>query len=86
VAEVIYLGLDTDNKTEDLLLRWLQKAIKWAKIQGDAVAGIEHGLTPDQLARWKKLVLDWELDHSKPDPYEEREEGEGVSKCTRASE
>jgi hypothetical protein len=58
------------------LLRWLEKAIKWARIQGDALADMERGIPQDQLARWKKMVANWDADHSKPNPYEEREEGE----------
>jgi hypothetical protein len=64
------------NFSEDLLLRWLEKAIKWSKIQSGALADLERGIPQDQLMRWKKAVAEWDADHSKPNPYEEREEGE----------
>jgi hypothetical protein len=62
--------------SEDLLLRWLQKAISWSNVQGTAVAELERGIPVVKLVQWKKMVAAWEVDHSSPDPYEEREEGQ----------
>jgi hypothetical protein len=72
------LSASDQNLSEDILLRWLEKAIKWARIQRNALEDMERGIPQDQLMRWKKMVADWEADHSKPNPYEEREEGEHV--------
>jgi hypothetical protein len=69
------LRISTDASSEDLLLRWLQKAIDWSQVQGTAVAELERGIPNAKLVQWKMMVAEWELDHSKPDPYEEREEG-----------
>jgi hypothetical protein len=63
------------SDTEDLLLRWLKRAVKWLKIQRDAVNDLERGLPADQIAGWKDMVQLWEEDQSKPDPYVEPEEG-----------
>jgi hypothetical protein len=63
------------SSSEDLLLRWLQKAITWLKAQRNAVSELERGILVGKLMQWKKMVAEWEVDHSAPDPYEEREEG-----------
>jgi hypothetical protein len=67
--------IKTHSSSEDLLLRWLHKAMNWSKVQGTAVTELERGIPAAKLIQWKKMVTEWEADHSAPDPYEEREEG-----------
>jgi hypothetical protein len=60
---------------EDLLLRWLERAVKWSKIQRESVDDLEKGIAPEKIREWRDMVSIWEVDHSAPDPYEEPEEG-----------
>jgi hypothetical protein len=71
----ILLRIYAYPSSEDLLLRWLQKAIDWSHLQSTAVAELERGIPVTKLMQWKIMVAKWEDDHSNPDPYEEREEG-----------
>jgi hypothetical protein len=58
-----------------LLLWWFRNAVKWSKIQSEAANDLAGALDEDMVTQWKVMVKAWESDKSKPDPYEEQEEG-----------
>jgi hypothetical protein len=59
--------------TGPLLLKWLLLAVKWSRIHSHVLKDIESNTSEADLAKWKKMVRDWEHDHSQPDPYVEPE-------------
>jgi hypothetical protein len=70
-----YIWFATDDVSGPLLLRWFLNAVKWSKIQSEAANDLAGALDEETVTQWKDMVKAWESDKSKPDPYEEREEG-----------
>jgi hypothetical protein len=64
---------------ESLLLRWFRDAVKWSRIQQDAVTELESGQSSEVISLWTDMVAAWDADHDKPDPYEEPETSKSPS-------
>lgn len=43
------------------------------KKQAETFTSLSSGFPPETVAKWSKMVKEWELDRSKPNPYEEPE-------------
>jgi hypothetical protein len=69
-------SLSLNAFAENLLLKWFQNAVKWSKIQTDSANDLANALDPAMVCQWKDMVKAWQSDKSKPNPYEEREEGQ----------
>jgi hypothetical protein len=51
------------------------KAVLFADVQKQAVQRLESGYPRSTINQWSAMVDEWDLDHSKPDPYLEPEHG-----------
>lgn len=58
-----------------LLLRRLKRAVVECKVQNDAFEAFSEQQA-DQVPAWKEMVENFEMDGSKPNPYELPKSGE----------
>ena len=60
---------------ESLLKTNLVKAVEMASIQRKAAKDFSQTFPDKTVKQWKKMVKEWELDSSRPDPYVSAEHG-----------
>ena len=53
----------------------LQEAIQMKIKHEELLARFTAKFSPDVIDKWTKMIEAWDLDHSKPNPYEEPENG-----------
>jgi hypothetical protein len=68
--------LRTNVKTGTIICRSLEKAWKWSKAQREVAKSLDATAKPLTLLRWKKMVIEYKADRSKPNPFQETEVGE----------
>jgi len=61
----------------------LKRASEWAKTQGEAADSMTRAWSRS-VPRWRKMLLEYKKDNSKPNPFEEPDLGKSVHICTRS--
>lgn len=55
------------------LRKGVEKAWKWGKTQREVAKSFDGMVSEATLLEWKKIVVEYKQDHSKPNPFEEPE-------------
>jgi hypothetical protein len=63
-------------RTGVILRKTLEKAWKWGKAQREVATSLDATVSEKTLLRWKKMVIEYKKDRSKPNPFHEPEMGE----------
>jgi len=68
--------LSTNHVNTGISLRKsVEKAWKWSKTQREVAKSLNEMVSEDTLLKWKNMVIDYKLDHTKPNPFEEPQTG-----------
>ena len=55
------------------LRKSVEKAWKWGKAQREVANSLDDLVSESTLQRWEQMVIEYKLDHKKPNPFEEPE-------------